>query len=700
MPKYNIELGNGEIYSVPADNRVLAIRTAQSAAARFGTFLRSVELAPGETPPSIPFEADELSVTPSSSDITTEVQTQTQTLPSTPLPDPVFGGTGGSAASNELSFGGPLGGSAGSVGGMSETEKAMLEIKRRQLEQLVQTWSDPFILKAYIAEASENQARQYLSEFGYDSRQIDMFIDAAMSISDEKVVEAYEGASPEDKEKFEASSDQGNTDDTKDDNKKELDIEELSPDEDEDGEDEDGEDEDGEDEDGDNQRRDADDKIVGIFPAEDYPQSNLAEFLNQAGYTLPVDSTGRPLALDAFTTLPGFPAELLDPSNLFIRIVEEQDVFDDDGEFAGTEQIERFVPNPAIEATLELYGREIGLRSNLAGEANALVQAQISATGGVLPGPASNLSTDDFNSLAANLRTISATGGRLTSDLKTVDGRTRLVEELSPLAKQDLTQEVLRQTGGRVGGYFDAQGKFIEGETFDQFLTSQREEGERQQQRDLERIQAQNVPSLFSSQINAQQNEAQRRQGLLNQITGIYQNPAQLAAIVSAGGGPLLQLQQELANQPGMPTAPGMQQPTPISQQTSTIGTGGTYLDPNFVPPTGMTLDEYIATLAPEQRITQPTTPVNQTETTGQQLTQNNTTPVSSYLPIVQGYNPRLNEAAFSELNPIQQQQAFGSAAVFGKTPEEVRDDLLDYTPGQQSSPLYGVGGTTATLRR
>lgn len=39
MPKYNITLGNGEEYNVPADNRVLAIRTAQAAAARFGTFL-------------------------------------------------------------------------------------------------------------------------------------------------------------------------------------------------------------------------------------------------------------------------------------------------------------------------------------------------------------------------------------------------------------------------------------------------------------------------------------------------------------------------------------------------------------------------------------------------------------------------------------------------------------------------------------
>lgn len=703
MPKYNIELGNGRKYDVVADNRVLAIRQAQTAAARFGTYAVTVELAPGETPSSIPFEADELSVRPTADDITTEVQTQTQTLPDenpsagTPFPMNMLLDSDGRSiaddpATKALGLSGlDTGGMLGNTGGFSEAQLAMMEIQRRTLEVLVNSWTDPFVLKAYIAEASENQARQYLSQYGYNSRQIDQIISTASNISNSDVEEAYESATEEDKLLFEKSSDLGSEDDESGDDEKELEIESVREEEEEGEEEVDGAG------DGDNgvERREQDDKIVGIFPAEDYPQANLSEFLNRAGYTLPTDTSGRPMPLDAFSALPGFPAELLDPSNLFIRIIEEQDVFDDDGEFAGTEQIERFVPNPALEAALELYGREIGLRSNLAGEANALVQAQISATGGVLPGPASNLSTDDFNSLAANLRTISSTGGRLTSDLKTVDGRTRLVEELSPLAKQDLTQEVLRQTGGRVGGYFDAQGKFIEGETFEQFIADQRRESEIAQQRDLERIQAQNVPNLFNSQINAQQNEAQRRQGLLSQITGIYQNPTQLAAIVQAGGGPLLQLQQELANQPGMPIAPGMQTPTPMSQQTSTIGTGGTYLDENFVPPTGLTLDEYIATLSPEQRITQPTTPITQTGTTGQPPT-----PVSTFLPVVQGYNPRLNEAAFNELNPIQQQQAYGSAAVFGKTPEEVRDDLLDYTPGQQSSPLYGVGGTTQTLGR
>lgn len=441
-------------------------------------------------------------------------------------------------------------------------------------------------------------------------------------------------------------------------------------------------------------------KVVGLFPATDYPQASLENFLTQAGFVLPTDTEGRPIPIDTFSTLPGFPAELLAPESLFIRVVEEQDVLDDDGNKIGVQQFDRFVPNPAIEAALQLYGQEIGLRSNLSGDANDLVQAQISATGGVLPGPASGLTNAEYNALATNLRTISATGGRLTADLKTKDGRTQLVESLSPLAKQDLTAEVLRQTGGRVGGYFDANGDFVEGITFDQFLEDQRQEANRQQVRDLERIQAQNAPQFFASRLNAQQAEGARRRGLLQDITQIYQNPAQLAAIVQAGGGPLLQLQQELATTPGLPMAPGMQQPqSPVSQQTPTIGTAGTYLDENFQLPTGLTMDEYIATLSPEQRITQP---MNQQSTP---LQPTRTAPIAPPevnvgLPLVQGYNPTATEADFANLTPIQRQQALGSAAVFGKTPEEVQDDLASFTPGEQRSPLYGVGGTVVTTRR
>jgi hypothetical protein len=285
----------------------------------------------------------------------------------------------------------------------------------------------------------------------------------------------------------------------------------------------------------------------------------------------------------------------------------------------------------------------------------------------------------------------------------------------------------------------------VPGDTFTKYETQQAKLRKEQRQQELDLIREQAIPSIFSTQLQAQQAEGSRRQNILNQISSIYQNPAQLAAIVQAGGGPLLQLQEELANQPGIPLGPaGTQSPLGAAQQTEAaagearnvpiyddagniIGynhqpemgdkTTGTYRDPNFVFPSGpggtpMTLEQYEATLDPSQRIDEMGNPMfpasasaigmapTATTATTAAPIGNNRTPVSSYLPIVQGYSPRLNEQAFNALTPIQQQQAFGSAAVFGKTPEEVQEDLLAYTPMEQRSPLYGVGGTTATLRR
>lgn len=440
--------------------------------------------------------------------------------------------------------------------------------------------------------------------------------------------------------------------------------------------------------------RSGSDNILSVSPAPDYPQASLGEFLRNLGYTLPTDADGRVIPLDALTTLPGFPPELLSPANLFVRV--ESEVTLEDGSTAIQES---FVPNPAIEAALELYGREIQLRSNLAGDANDLIQAQISATGGVLPGPAGTLDQGDFNELATNLRVISSTGGRLSAEF--TDQGTEI--SLSPLAQADFTAEVLRQTGGRVGGYYDAQGNFVAGETFDQFLADQKQDRELEFQRDLERISAQNAPSVFSTQVNRQQSDANRRRGLLQDITNIYQNPAQLAAIVQAGGGPLLQLQAELAGTPNLPVqqGPGLPMGQPqTAQQTPFIGTGGTYLDPNFRPPSGLTLDEYIATLDPSQRITQPmnqTQPTTPVASAATPMNQGGTVNVG--LPLVTGYDPGRTEADFANLSPLQQQQAFGSAAVFGKQPEDVLEDLASFTPGEQQSPLFGVGGTTVTTR-
>ena len=515
------------------------------------------------------------------------------------------------------------------------------------------------------------------------------------------------------------------------------------------------------------------DNITGIrmLGEGEYPQNAVEEFLKSEGFVVPTDAAGEPVTLSALTSLPGFPPELLDPNNLFIEVTEKTSVPSDiEGEPPIVSYTTRMETNPAVAATLRLYGDRLSSLTGLQASADDMIQAQISATGGIRPGPASNLSDEDFNSLALGLRTLATTGGRMTSALgrgsynakgefvSAEDGPLQILMESTPLEKADLARDLeqykrqsalaMQQlTGGAVGGYYDAQGKFVEGDTFKQYETEQEKLRKTQRQQELDRIREQNIPSIFSTQIQAQQAEGARRQNILNQISSIYQNPAQLAAIVQAGGGPLLQLQEELANQPGMPLGPA-QTPLGAAQQTEqqteaaageprTVpiyddagniirydqqpGTGnnvtGTYRDPNFVFPSGpdgtpMTLEQFEATLDPSQRLDEMGNPlfpasasaigVTPTAVTPTATTPigNNRIPVSSYLPIVQGYNPRMGEAAFSELTPIQQQQAFGSAAVFGKTPEEVQEDLLAYTPMEQRSPLYGVGGTTATLRR
>ena len=440
----------------------------------------------------------------------------------------------------------------------------------------------------------------------------------------------------------------------------------------------DGDDADADADDDDNQEdanvvRQGADNIIGVFPAPDYPQADLGNFLRNLGYNLPTDADGREIPMDALTTLPGFPPELLNPANLFVRVESEVTLED------GTTAVQSsFIPNPAIEAALELYGREIQLRSNLAGDANDLIQAQISATGGVLPGPAGTLNQGDFNELATNLRVISSTGGRLSAEFK--DGETEI--SLSPLAQADLTAEVLRQTGGRVGGFFDAEGTFVPGVTFDEYLKEQKETREQAFQNDLERIAAQNAPSILSTNINRQQSDANRRRGFLQDITNIYQNPAQLAAIVQAGGGPLLQLQAELAGTPNLPVPGGPTAPQLDPSNIIGYADGQPIFDPNTTPVSSPAVN------------TQPTAPIS-----GSAPPMNQGGTINLGLPLVTGYDPGRTEADFAELNPLQQQQAFGSAAVFGKQPEDVIEDLASFTPGQQQSPLFGVGGTTITTR-
>ena len=446
--------------------------------------------------------------------------------------------------------------------------------------------------------------------------------------------------------------------------------------------------------------------ITEVTPVVDYPGDALRDFFSQEGFSLPRDNEGNEILIDRLTVLPGFPVDFLDPSNLFVQVtevVDKQTVDPDTGEIITIQQTEkRFETNPAVSAALELYGRQLAAATNVNETSSRLVQAQISASGGLL-GPASTLSPSEYEAIETNLRGIASSGGRLATVLKEgEDGLTQLVQELTPLGKQELTQEALRQSGGLLGGYFtqNEEGKEVFQQGLDpaQLLANQN-------QQELARIQAQNLPDLVATRFGALEAQNQRRAQLINQITGIYQNPAQLAAIVQAGGGPLLQLQDELRRTtdtlPGIPAyAPAPVYQPPGTQQAGTTplpaGTSGESIMPPAEPVENVNLD-------PTNIIGYadgvPITSDGSAPFSGDALV-NTATGRTTGLPLIQEYNPNLSEQAFNQLNPIQQQQAYGSAAVFGKTPEEVQEDLLDFTPMSRRPDLYGVGGTSSPLRR
>lgn len=444
--------------------------------------------------------------------------------------------------------------------------------------------------------------------------------------------------------------------------------------------------------------------VIEVNPVVNYPGDPLVDFLGQEGFAIPTDANGNQQLLDRMSLLPGFPIDFLDPSNLFVEVIEEVVTMipgerEGDPPIRQVETKRRFETNPAVSAALELYGSKIKQITGSQESIDRIVQSQINATGGLL-GPASTLSAEEFESLEVGLRNVASSGGRLTAQMKEgEDGLSKLVQELTPLGKQELTQEALRQSGGLLGGYYtqDAEGKevFQRGLDPEQLLNNQN-------QQELLRIQSQNLPDLVASRYGALDAQNQRRSAILNQISNIYQNPTQLAAIVQAGGGPLLQLQEELRRTeqsvpgfPGYPTAPPLGTPTQASIPIPAGTSGGSGIIPEQ-PVENVNLDPTnIVGYADGVPITRD----GSAPFAGEALV-NPQTNMSTGLPLVQTYNPNLNEQAFNNLNPIQQQQAFGSAAVFGKTPEEVQQDLLDFTPLGQRQALYGVGGTTNILGR
>jgi len=283
----------------------------------------------------------------------------------------------------------------------------------------------------------------------------------------------------------------------------------------------------------------------------------VAKMFELKGLEIPLNQDGTPKNLDGITALPGFPTELLDPGNLFVKVTESQTLDD------GTKQLfTRYEVNPAIDAALEIYGNQVSSATGIQASSDDILQAQVSATGGLLGGPAGSLNIQQLEDIERSSRTIAATGGLMTSvatGTESAEGVRDFVDRLTPLGRQELTQEALSASGGLIGGFYrpvettdpttgevTVSEEFVQGFDPQSLLASQ-------QAQELRRIQAQNIPSVLQAQLEAQQlgqqqsqAEAQRRAGLLGQLAEIYSNPAQLAAIVRSGGNPLTQLQNEL----------------------------------------------------------------------------------------------------------------------------------------------------------
>jgi len=333
------------------------------------------------------------------------------------------------------------------------------------------------------------------------------------------------------------------------------------------------------------------DEIVGVEPAEGLKGFTLDKFLTDIGFAVPKDATGRTVPMDRFTSLPGFPAELLAPENLYIKITSRSDQVDPETGERFSTYVTNFEPNPAIEAALQLYGDRVKTLTNLQGSADDILAAQINATRG-MAGPADGLTPQQLENLERQTSTIAASGGRLASEItRDAEGAIKDISyNLTPLGRQELAQEAIRATGGLSGGYYqpvidEETGIPVTdpttGEIIQQFvpgfnpteLATQRaleERGGFEVSEVLAQIQAQNVPAIFQAQLESQRQAREanlaRQQQSIQQLAQIYQNPAALAGLVASGGNPLLAQLQAQAQGQGQ----GVQGSIPLNQ----AGTG------------------------------------------------------------------------------------------------------------------------------
>ena len=393
--------------------------------------------------------------------------------------------------------------------------------------------------------------------------------------------------------------------------------------------------------------------------------SNFLATSPALGINLPVDADGnrRNITPDDF---PGFPPEILDPNNLFIRVTETTSIPDEDGNMIPATST-RVVPNPAVELLLAQYAERVRALTDLQGSADDILQAQVSASGGLFGGPTGSLSLEQLEDLERETRSIQASGGRLVQErVFDAEGQPtgQFREVLTPLGQQELTQEALRQSGGLLGGFYtplDASGqplegggqRFVQGFTPQQLLQRQEEEARRARQQELEVLERQREAELELARIN------QAPQTFRN-IADLYSNPAQLAAIVASGGSPLLRGQL-----PGSVPLPqtAMQTGAMTPQQASATpfnitNPSGTVFDPNFQPVGGRTIEGDLRR--------QEANPFNVRDFSG------------------------ITEDRLNRLTDIELARAQGEAAAQGITPLGLTEIAAENTPGDTGPDLSG----------
>ena len=418
--------------------------------------------------------------------------------------------------------------------------------------------------------------------------------------------------------------------------------------------------------------------------------SNFLASSPSLGVNLPVDAEGnrRNITPDDF---PGFPAEILDPNNLFIRVTEDRrELSDPSLPFNAqtnpyvTETITRVVPNPAVELLLTQYAERVRGLTDLQGSADDILQAQVSASGGLFGGPTGSLTINQLEDLERETRSIQASGGRLVQErVFDAEGEPtgQFREVLTPLGEEErlsrqqrLAEEAVRQSGGLLGGFFtpltdpatglpltgeDAGQRFVQGFTPQQLLQRQEEELRRGRQQELEVLERQRERDLELARIN------QAPQTFRN-IADLYSNPAQLAAIVASGGSPLLRGQL-----PGSVPLPqtAMQTGAMTPQQTSATpfmitNPSGTIFDPNLG---GTSIEGDLRR--------QEANPFNVRDFSG------------------------ITEDRLNRLTEIELARAQGEAAAQGIAPDQLQDIALGNTPGQAGSPLQGYLAPSTLFR-